>query len=45
MVQTPRHVDQTALAKLNKSWYWKGWFSGFAIGVGLTTIIALILIL
>lgn len=45
MGQTPRHIDQAALDKLNKSWYKKGWFNGFAIGVSVAAIIAFILVM
>ena len=45
MGQTPRHTDQDTLDKMNQDWYWRGWVNGCAIGVGVTAVIALILIL
>ena len=45
MTQTPRHIDQDALDKLNKSWYKKGWFNGFALGISVATIIVFILVM
>ncbi len=41
MAQTPRHVDQDTLDKMNKEWYHKGWLNGLIIGAAIATIIAL----
>ena len=43
MGQTPRHLDQDTLDTVNKAWYWRGWWSGFVIGVSIASVIALVL--
>lgn len=44
MGQTPRHVNQDDIQKMNRAWYWKGLWIGFVLGASIVTVIALAIV-